>query len=72
MDIGWAVRALKNGEKVRRAHWVELAGPCEEIALVSWVHLYYEQREDCIPAVMALQSDGRTDLHLLAEDWEPV
>lgn len=76
MDIGWAVKTMKDGGKVRRAHWVSLAGPCETISLASWVHLYYEHRDGHMPAVMALRSDGKashfpmTELHLMADDWE--
>ena len=76
MDIGWAVRALKDGAKVRRGHWPPLTGQCETLNLVSWVHLYLEHRDGHAPALMVLQSDGEarhfalTDLHLLGEDWE--
>lgn len=78
MDIGWAIAVLKNGERVRRAHWAQLAGPCQEIDLPSWVHLYYEQRENHMPCLMALRSDGKashfamTENHLMADDWEPA
>lgn len=76
MDVGWAVKAMKNGEKVRRHTWEALAEPCEGIFLVAWVHLYCAHTEGGIPEVMALRSDGTTshfvmtDDYLLADDWE--
>lgn len=76
MDIGFAVKAMKNGEKVRRATWPRLEGQCSDIGLAAWVHLYYEEREGCMPTIMALRSDGKvspfvmTDPYLLADDWE--
>lgn len=78
MDIGWAVGAMKDGKKVRRAEWVPIADQCAPIDLVTWTYLYYDQSEGRVPSVLAMQSDGRTahfpmtHLHLLAEDWELV
>lgn len=75
-DIGWAVKALKNGEKVRRREWGLLAGPYAAAGGSSWDHLYMELRPGHDPAVMVRHSDGEAshfgmiDAHLLAEDWE--
>lgn len=76
MNIGWAVETIKNGGVVRRATWARLEEPCTTIGVTSWVHLYYEEREEHMPAVMARRSDGKacpfvmTDSYLLADDWE--
>lgn len=75
-DVGWAVRAMKNGERVRRAGWPELASHYATSSVATWVFLFHEERTGCMPAVMALRSDGRTcpfvmtDSYLLADDWE--
>lgn len=78
MDIGWAVEALKNGEKVRRAEWGRLADAYRKVGGKAWDHLYLEEREGHVPAVMVRHGDGGAshfgfgmiDAHLLAGDWE--
>lgn len=78
MDVGWAVNAMKNGERVRRAIWPRLTVQAEHVALetATWIHLYYEHHEDGVPSVMAFRSDGKVshfvmlDPYLLADDWE--
>lgn len=78
MDIGRAVKALRNGEKVRRAEWGVLADAYREAGGSAWRYLYLEEREGHAPAVMVRHTDGETshfgmiDAHLLAVDWETV
>lgn len=73
MDIGWAVRAMKNGEKVRRAIWPHLT---DTIGIPTWIYLFHQELEGHMPAIMAQRSDGKispfvmTDPYLLADDWE--
>jgi len=74
MDIGWAVQAMKNGEKVRRAIWPRLTGEID--AVPTWIHLFYWERPGFMPGIVAKRSDGKispfvmTDPYLLADDWE--
>lgn len=81
MDIGWAVKAMKNGEKVRRAVWAPMAQAyrdkaAEGVKVVGWDHLYLEWRPGHGPALMVRRGDWvndhfvLTDDHLLADDWE--
>jgi hypothetical protein len=76
VDIGWAIKAMKNGERVRRAGWPQLTDFCEEIDLATWIYLYYEDRDGWMPSIMAMRSDGKIspfvmlDPYLLADDWE--
>lgn len=83
MDIGWAVAALRRGEKVRRAVWAPMAQAyrdkaAEGVKVVGWDHLYLEWRAGHRPALMVRCGDGAsdhfvvTDDHVLAEDWEIV
>lgn len=70
MDIGWAVKAMKNGEKVRRAGWGEprnwwaaLAFPADGRMVTDW------------PFFIKHWTDGTcawapTPADILAEDWE--
>lgn len=73
MDIGWAVKALKDGAKVRRRIW---AHRNETPGNTYWSHLYLEDRPEHATTVMVRHTDGTSgvftmiDFHLLAEDWE--
>lgn len=73
MDIGWAVKAMKNGVLVRRAIW---PGLTEEVEIPTWNHLFYQDAPGYTPGIMAVRSDGlispfvMTDPYLLADDWE--
>jgi hypothetical protein len=71
MDSSWAIRALKNGETVRRAMWLDVPSD-----ILTWVSVRLESEEGRFPDLVATLDDGRrcyfvmTAHHLLAEDWE--
>jgi len=75
-DIGWAIRALKNGERVKRREWGVLADAYDAAGGTAWGHLYIETRPGHAPALMVRHGDGGAshfgmiDDHLLAGDWE--
>lgn len=76
MDIGWAVKALRNGEKVRRARWRSMRDAYMAIGAKNWDHLFIEHRPGHDPALMVRHGNGEAshfgmiDDHLLADDWE--
>lgn len=75
MDFGWALRAMKNGEKVRRRRWDPATRPGgAEPTLYRYVYLEY--REGYVPDLVHERHNGRRGHfhllsdHVLAEDWE--
>lgn len=75
-DIGWAVKALKNGEKVRRQEWRLMAEAYDRVGTTRWDHLYIENRPGFTATLMVRHGDGESshfgmiDHHLFADDWE--
>jgi hypothetical protein len=70
-DFGWALRAMKNGETVRRRFWAEVE-PGPQVL----VSIRLDQPEGFDVMLSALLFDGTripfypNAYHLLAEDWE--
>ena len=70
-DFGWAIRAMKNGETVRRQFWTTLEPSPQVLISVSLA-----QPEGFDVMLSALLYDGTripfypNAYHLLAEDWE--
>jgi hypothetical protein len=75
MDFGWALRAMKNGEEVRRERWAPETRPNgAEPTLYKFVYLEYRDGHE--PELMHQRHNGQRGHfhllsdHLLAEDWE--
>lgn len=75
MDFGWALRAMRNAECVRRERWNPALRP-NGAEPTLYVHVYLEYREGHEPALMHLRHNGQRGQfhllidHLLAEDWQ--
>ena len=75
MDFSDALRAVKNGRRVRRALWRELDGRA-----AAWMELVPTDQVGEILACAVAEPDGgvmmvswsRADWDILAEDWEEV
>lgn len=81
MDIGWAVQAMKDGARIRRAVWAPMAQAyrdkaAEGLDVSGWEYVYMEQRAGHEEAVMVHWGNGLNghfvmrDDHLTAGDWE--
>lgn len=75
MDFGWALAALRNGEKVRRRRWDPATRPGGAEPTL-YTHVYLEHRDGHEPVLMHQRVNGRAGHfhllsdHLLADDWE--
>lgn len=72
MDIGWAVKTMKNGEKVRRHVWAELTHVPEEASTLA----IEKPAPGWADTLVITLNDGRQMAHtlshnqILADDWE--